>query len=290
MLTSCCEMTISPDSKGWYSIERSIDHAIVCELEQLSPIEKLSLTKIPLLTVKLAQRLSHLRIEQLWLWCDVTRRAMRHVIQLQGIRVLDVLCIRGPGKLANFDKALDLEVFRANHYMTEVDLLQVVECKQLRELGAQSSELSNKAISAILSLPNLTKLDLESTRFDDRMAAKICHSKTIKSLDIGATRITRWGLAHLIQMEQLESLDLWATDLNEMDLRLLLELPNLEYLSLGNYDGLPQLDPEQITQLVLHCPKLKRVWLDGIRLEVDQKSALEAKLESLQITSLSDAA
>lgn len=277
-------MTISPDSKGWYSIERGIDPDFVNALEHIGPIEKLSLTKISLLTVKLAQQLSRLQVEQLWLWCDVTRRAMRHVIQLKGIRVLDVLCIRGPGKLANFDKALDLEVFRANHSMTEADLLQVVQCIQLRELGAQSAELTNKVVAAILALPNLTKLDLESTRFDDRMAAKVCHSKTIKSLDIGATRITRSGLSHLIQMEQLESLDLWATDLNEMDLRLLLELPNLEYLSLGNYDGLPQLDPQQITQLVLQCSKLKTVWLDGISLEMDQKSALEAKLESLHIT------
>lgn len=281
-------MTISQDSNGWYSIEHSIDQAAVCELEHLGPIEKLSLTKIPLLTVKLAQQLSRLQVEQLWLWCDVTRRAMRHVIQLQGIRVVDVLCIRGPGKLANFNKALGLEVFRANHYMTEADVLQVVECKQLRELGAQGAELSGKAVAAIMALPNLTRLDLESTCFDDRMAAKICRSKTIKSLDVGATRITRLGLSHLIQMEQLESLDLWATDLNEMDLRLLLELPNLEYLSLGNYDGLPQLDPQQITQLVLGCPKLKTVWLDGISLEVDQKRALEAKLESLRVTSLSD--
>jgi hypothetical protein len=246
-------------------------------------IERLSLTKIPLLTVKLAQRLSPLHVKQLWLWCDVTRRAMRHIVQLPGLRVLDVLCIRGPGTLANFKKALDLEVFRANHCMTQADLFQVAQCTRLQELGAQGAKLSIESLCAILSLANLTTLDLESTCFDNRMAKRLSRSRTIKSLDIGATRIQRDGLVHLVQMEQLESLDLWATELDETDLRLLLNLPKLKYLSLGNHDGLAQLNSEKVTQLILECPSLKQVWLDGIRLEPGQKNALEAKLDSLRV-------
>lgn len=281
-------MTISPDARGWYSLEHDVDPEVIRQLEQLVPIEKLSLTKIPLITVELAKRLSGLRVEHLWLWCDVTRRAMRHVVQLPGLRELDVLCMRGPGELANFRKARDLEIFRANHYMTEEDLFQVTQCESLRELGAQNVELSLASISAILSLPSLTSLDLEATRFDDRMAKRTSRSKTIKNLHVGATRITRTGLEHLVRMEQLSSLDLWATALNELDLRLLLNLPNLEYLSLGNYDGLPPLNSDEVTRLILECPSLRRVWLDGIQLQTTQKEALEARLDSLRVTSLSD--
>lgn len=283
-------MTISPDSKGWYALDRSVDQEIIGELERVAPIEKLSLTRIPLVTVNLARRLSCLKVDQLWLWCDVTRRAMRHLLQLPGLRVLDVLCIRGPGTLENFQKAASLEVFRANHYMRENDLLQVSRCSQLQELGAQGAELSSKAIASILALPKLASLDLESTRFDDAMAGRLGRSRTIRSLDIGATNITRKGLVHIAEMEQLESLDLWATALNERDLRPLQELPNLEYLSLGNHEGMAQLDSEEVTQIILSCTSLKRVWLDGIRLGPSQRGALEEKLESLRITSVGDGA
>jgi hypothetical protein len=282
-------MTITPDPQGWYALERDVDPAIVQQLAQLGPIEKLSLTKIPLITVKIARRLASLRVDQLWLWCDVTRRAMQHIIQLPGLRVLDVLCIQGPGQMANFGAATDLEILRANHYMTEADLLQVTQCSQLHELGAQNSELTYKSMSAILSLPSLTALDLEATRFDDKMARQTSRSKTITSLEIGGTLITRMGLEHLVQMEQLQSLDLWSTTLNEGDLRLLLNLPHLEYLSLGTYDDRPPLNADEITKLLLDCPSLKRVWLSGIQLETSQKQALESKLDSLRITSYDDA-
>lgn len=274
-------MTISPDSEGWYSLEGDISPALVPQLAEAGPLKKLSLTKIPLVTVKLARRLSTLRVHHLFLWCDVTRRAMRHVIQLPGLRVVDILCIRGPGQLANFKNAENLEVFRANHYMTEADLLQVTQCSRLLELGAQNAELTSSSLSAILSLPKLTSLDIEGTCFDNKMAKRTSRSTTITSLELGATRITRTGLEHLVMMEQLRSLDLWGTALTESDLRLLLNLPNLEYISLGNFDGSPSLNSNAITELILEAPKLKRVWLDGIRLEATQKNALEAKLDSL---------
>jgi hypothetical protein len=282
------QVTISPDSRGWYSLERDIDVASVEQLKQVDSIEKLSVTRLPLVTVKLAHRISDLRVQHLWLWSDVTRRAMKEIIQIPGLRVLDVLCIKGPGKLDHFRKATTLETFRANHYMTEADLLEVTRSSRLVELGAQGAELSNKSMAAILALPCLTSLDLESTRFNDSMAKKVSRSQTIESLDIGATHITGAGLGHLAQMKQLKSLDLWATDVTESDLQPLLDMPNLEYLSLGNYDGHPQLDAEKVCRFILDLPSLKRLWLDGIRLNAAQKNALETKLESLRVTSLAD--
>jgi hypothetical protein len=236
-------------------------------------------------TVRLAQRLKPLQsIERLWLWCDVTRRAMRHIVQLPGLKVLDVLCIRGPGELGNFQKARSLEVFRANHGLSERDLLEVATCTTIRHLGIQNAALTPRALHALLTLPTLHTLDAEATPFDDRMAKSLSQSSTLTSLDVGATRITRRGLGHLVTMHGLKSLDLWANALTEDDFDLLLELPQLEYVSVGNYDHLPPLDPRRVVPLLLRLPALKRVWLDGIAPSAEQQDALQAKLDSVRIT------
>lgn len=278
------EATITPDENGYYAFAKDLPEAAMQTLAQMGGIEKLKVTGIPVFTVRLAKRLAPLRIEQLWIWCDVTRRAMRYLIQTPGLRIVDLLCINGPGQLANFGKAQQLEVFRANHFMTERDLLEVTRCASLREIGAQNAALSESVIAAFLALPGLTGLDLAGSNFDDRMARQISASTTIAALDLGATRLTRRGLEHLTGMRQLHSLDLWAADLEEDDFKLLLNLPNLEYLSLGGYDHLPSMDADKITSLLLEMPSLKRVWLDGVCIRPDQQAALEARLESLRLT------
>ena len=90
------------------------------QFAQLSEVEplKLRITEIAKFGIGHARRLAGLRVEQLWLWCDVTRAAMNHILQLEGLRELDILCMSGPGELRNFHKAVALEVFRANHFMT----------------------------------------------------------------------------------------------------------------------------------------------------------------------------
>lgn len=278
-------MTTLPYSQGWYAIEGDVDTDAVAQLKKIEPIAKLSLAKIPLVTVQRARRLSSLRVEHLWLGCDVTRRAMRHIVQIPGLRALDVLCIKGPGAMGHFRQAHTLETFRANHDMTEAELLEVTQCAQLNELGAQGAELSSDALAAILALPGLISLDIESTCFDDRMAKTLSRSRTLTSLDIGATRLTGAGLRHLLNMQQLRSLDLWATGITETDLPCLLDLPRLESVSLGNYDGCRQLDPKAVCNFILRSPCLKRVWLDGIQLDAAQKEAVEHKLDALHITS-----
>ncbi len=273
-----------PDAEGWLSIQSAIDAQAAERLSRVAPVQKLSLTEIPLVTVQQAKRLMHVSVEHLWLWCNVTRRAMRYVVQMPGLHTLDVLHVRGPGAMAGFSRAEHLQVFRSNLGLTEQDLMQVAQCGQLRELGAQNAEISGESLAAILALPQLTTVDLEATRFDNRMAKKLARSQSITSLDLGGTRITGQGLAYLVQMQQLRALDLWATDLSERDLQLLLQLPHLEYLSLGNYYGMPPRNADAITQLILDAPSLKRVWLDGMPLDASQKAALEKKLDSLQLS------
>jgi hypothetical protein len=174
--------------------------------------------------------------------------------------------------------------------MSESDLLGVAQCQTIQEFEAQNSELTHRALSALIELPHLRALDVEATRFDDAMAKRLARSKTISSLDIGAARVTGTGLRSLLEMQQLRSLDLWATQLTEDDLPVLRELPDLEYLSLGNFDGYPSLDPKRVVPALLELPSLKRVWLDGIPVEPEHRAVLEAKLESVRITKLADAA
>ena len=281
-------MTISRDPAGWYGLERDVTPEAVAQLHVHSPVVKLSLTKIPLVCVKLAQRLHGLHVARLWLWTTVTRRAMRHIVQLPGLRVLDVLDIRGPGILGSFHRARQLEEFRANCGLKAMDLIEVAQCGSLKELGAQNAELTRDALAAILELPQLRTLDVEATRFDDKLAKQLGRSPTIEALDVGATRLTGAGLAHLTHMQQLKSLDLWATHITETDLPLLLQFPQLEYISLGNYDGFQQLDAEAVCNTIFQLPHIKRVWLDGMHLQPAQKEALEQKLESLRVTTLPD--
>ena len=281
-------MTISHDPAGWYGLERDVTPEAVAQLHVHSPVVKLSLTKIPLVSVRLARRLHGLHVDRLWLWSTVTRRAMRHIVQLPGLRVLDVLDIRGPDILGSFHRAHQLEEFRANCGLTALDLMEVAQCGSLRELGAQNAALTQDALAAILELPQLRTLDVEATRFDDKLAKQLSRSPTIEALDVGATRLTGAGLAHLTHMQQLKSLDLWATRITETDLPLLLQFPQLEYLSLGNYDGFQQLNAEAVCNTILQLPSIKRVWLDGMHLQPAQKDALEQKLESLRVTTLPD--
>lgn len=273
-----------PDPEGWFSLDGSITPEAIRSLAENGRLERLSLTRGPLINVTLARQLADLHVEWLWLWCEVTPRALACIVQLSGLRKLDVLTVRGPGRFANFSKAANLQVFRANHGMSEADLLELARCVSLREIGAQYAQLSRRALLALLSLPELTALDLEGTCFDDRMARWISRSGMLTNLDLGGTRLTGAGLGHLVRMQQLRSLDLWATRLTEKDLPMLLELPNLEYLSLGDYAGVASLGAEPVTQFILEAPSLKRVWLDGIKLQPAQKKALESRLDTLRHT------
>lgn len=276
-----------PDTRGWYNIEGELTADAVRVLGAIPHIEKLSITKTRLVTVELAKHFRRLQsVGWMWLWCDVTRTAMRHVIQIPGLQVLDVLNITAPGKLEGFDAAVSLHTVRANHYLKKEDVLAITQCTTLKELGIQNAELTPTVLAALMSLKELQTLDVEGSAFDDRMAAMISESTTLEVLDIGGTKVSRVGLQSLTSMKQLRSLDLWATKVAEDDLELLCHLPSLEYISIGNYNGMPSLDPGRVVPILLSLPSLKRVWLDGITITAEQQATLQDRLESIRITSL----
>jgi hypothetical protein len=277
-----------PDAQGWYNFEGEPTAEAIRSLSTINHIEKLSVTKSRLLTVNHVKHFHVLKsVRWMWLWCDITRTAMRHVLRVPGLEVLDVLDMTAPGKLEGFGAANTLHTVRANHYLKEADVLAITECSTIRELGIQKAELTPNVINALLTLKQLKVLDLEGTNFDDSMAARLNESKTLQELNIGDTYLTRIGLQEIISMKQLRSLDLWAIKFNDDDLQLLLQLPQLEYLSVGNYDGLQTLDSAKLVALLLSLPSLKSIWLDGITVTDNQKIALEAKLESVRITNVS---
>jgi hypothetical protein len=151
---------------GWLSIEGSVLESDLLFLSQQKNIDKLSITKQPLITELTAKRLSSIQsINHLWLWCDTTRAAMKHIIALQGLNTLDLLSLKKPGKLINFANAKSLRVLRCNNDMNEADLLEVANLPNLEELGAQNSEVTKRTLNALLRMPNLKKLDLEATKF-----------------------------------------------------------------------------------------------------------------------------
>jgi hypothetical protein len=132
---------------GWVALEGVATPADIRRLRGTGHIDKLSVTKSVRLTARIAEAFSSIEsVDWLWLWCDVTRTAMRHVVSISGLRVLDVLNITKPGRLEGFSSAVGLETFHGNHFLTEPDLLEVAACKSLREVGAQGAALSVQAV------------------------------------------------------------------------------------------------------------------------------------------------
>jgi hypothetical protein len=280
-------MTKNEEQKNDAVLSGKITPADIKNLRAKGAIHELQLAKMPTLTDKLAQALPALEsVEKLWLWCDVTRKAMRHVINTPGLRVLDILNIKGPDRMDSFATAPDLEIVRANLGMSENDVASILQAPALKELGMQSADLSPRLIAAMLAHPHLLALDMERTAFNDAMAASLSASKQIHTLDLGNTKITGKGLVHLCRMTQLRSLDLWATKIELDDLDLLTQLPHLEYLSLGNFDDAPGFDAAELIPKLEALVSLKNIWLDGIHFNEQQAAHLRKRIARVNITSV----
>lgn len=263
-------------TSDWVSLEGPFSAKDIRSLSGSGRIERLSLTKQSLVTAKISEGLSSLpSVEWLWVWCPITRTAMRHVVAIPQLEVLDVLKIRHPGQLVDFSKASSIRVFRCNSCMTAADLKEVALLPNLVELGAQSASISCSAVDAILRAPKLQKLDLEDSNFDDVMAEQISNSATIEELDVAGTSISRRGLERICSMPKLRSLDIWALALSADDLGLLTRIPNLEYLSLGHHE----LKSRDVLPVLEALPSLKRLWLDGVALSSAEVSQLEERYE-----------
>ena len=230
--------------------------------------------------MKIAEGLCNLKsVKELFLWSSVNRTAMRHVITIPDLEILDILEIRNPGRLVKFSEAIELKKFRCNHYMNEADLLEISNLPKIQEIGAQNSEITKRALEALLCLPYLTNLNLEATNFTDKLADIIAKSQKIKHLSIGASKLTAKGLQSISTMSQLESLDIWSINISETDLAPLSKLQNLKYLSVGGYEGQTCLTFNGVMPYIDELPSLRSLWLDGITLSDTEKLIMKNKYE-----------
>jgi len=274
----------TPDARGWHSLAPALDPDAIGAFRVLESIDKLSIPAGRLVNAHRAKRLHALPpTRSLWLQADTTRAAIRQLVRIRGLETLVAFGVRGPGAISGLGETSTLRTLRIDHCLHARDLCGIAGCRSLEDLGAQGAELTPRALDALLALPRLRALDLECTGFDDAMAAAVSTSSTLQWLDLGKTRLSRAGLAHLVRMPRLRGLDVWATRLTETDLTLLGELPALEYVSLGGYFDAP-LDGGLLMPMLLAMPALKRVWLDGVRLDRDQIAALEARFDHVRIS------
>ena len=116
------------------------------------------------ITEAIARGLANIHsLERLWLWLDTTPAALRHVFTIPKLRVLDLLNVVYPGRLVGF-AASEIEEFRSNCGLRESDLLEISRSTSLKQLGAQSSELSMRSMTALMAMPKLQALNLEVVR------------------------------------------------------------------------------------------------------------------------------
>ncbi len=274
-------MQISTTNDGWIEIKGPISRPQRLASSVTNMAEKIRFVNLRFFSGQLASALASCQsLRELWIWCDVGRKAIGKILKLPAIETLDLLCVRSPGrKMPSFNNASNLRVFRCNNFMKETDLLAISTSESLAELEAQSSEVSLRAIDAITAMPSLESVDFEGTNFDDEMAGIISNSNRIISLDVGATKLTSAGLQKICQMEHLRSLDVWATKISDSDLTLLDTLTSLEYLSVGGYEGQEKITSAGLLPVIEQLPALKRLWLDGVILQTAEVDALKEKYD-----------
>lgn len=271
----------------WMELQAPITIESLNDLEKLGHIEKISVRQNPLLTAKIAKGFKAVRSAgQIWLWCEVTRVAISHIVTVPNLKMLDVLSIKSAGKLSNFSVATSLKRFYCDNTdaLGPDDFQEISSCKSLKEIHIPNSTLTTQIIHYFLQLPNLHVFDIEASNLNDEMASFISSSQTIETLEIGATNISHRGLSDICKMNKLKSLDIWATNIRQEDLDLLENLPQLEYLSVGQgYDD-NSFDSESLISKLAKINSLKRVWFDGVEFSSDEKMMLSPKYDKVQIS------
>jgi hypothetical protein len=221
-------------------------------------------------------------IRHLQIWTEVKRQDMPYVIGIPGLRYLDVLGLRGRGRLSGLSRAR-FERF-GSYDLTARDLIDIATCRSLRAIWAHGVKLTMPAIDALLRLPALSHLDLEGSNFSDAHAARLSGSRLLRHLDVGATPLTGAGLQHLCRMKQLRELDVWAAMIDEPDVEHLAVLPRLEYLAIGQRHDENRFNAQTLVPRLRSIRGLKFIWLDGIKVSRQLTRTLESRYASVRIT------
>lgn len=252
------------------------------------PLQHLSIHDRAVFGLRQARELLSLPgVDWLRLWCPATRAAASLLLQIPGLRVLELDTLQAGGILRGFDIPRTLERFYWPWYELRPDDFEAIaQSPTLRAIGTGHSEITPTALDALLAMPRLESLDLESCGIDDALASRLRTGTPLRSLFLAVNPLTRAGLRHIVELETLRELDLWETGITLDDLDLLQALPQLEYLSLGRgdpEDATRRYDPDRLLPLLARLPSLQRLELDGIVLNESQRAAYAARFAELKM-------
>ena len=165
-------------------------------------------------------------IGHLRLFCPVTRAAASLVLEVPGLRVLELFELRAGGKLSGFDIPRSLERAHWSWYASQHgDFEAIAQSLTLRAIGTGDAVITPAAFDALLAMPRLDWLSLESSGIDDALASRLRAGTALRSLFLAVNPLTRAGLRHIVRLESLREMDLWKTGITLDDLDLLQALP-----------------------------------------------------------------
>jgi hypothetical protein len=226
-------------------------------------------------------------IDALSLSCPVTRAAASLLLDVPGLRRLELFDLRAGSALRGFEAPRKLEqLYCPTCTLQPVDFEAIARSPTLRMVSADDAIVTPAAFDALMSMPRLEWLSLESCQIDDALASRLRTGTALRSLFLPLNPLTRAGLRHIVTLESLRELDLWETDITLEDLDLLAALPQLEYLSIGvgDPDGPRQTyDPDRLLPMLARLPSLQRLELDGIDLDETQRAAYAARFAELRL-------
>lgn len=282
-------MNSPSDSTGaTIQLEGPLTAGCLDALASHGPLQSLSIDDHAVFGLRQARELLSLPgVDWLRLWCPATRAAASLLLEIPGLRVLELSELRTGGTLRGFDVPRTLERFYWPWYSLQPgDFAAIAQSPTLQTVGTGHSDFTSQDFDALLAMPRLESLDLESCGIDDALASRLRTGTSLRSLFLALNPLTRAGLRHIVALESLRELDLWETAITLDDLELLQALPQLEYLSIGCGDpeqATHRYDPDRLLPLLARLPSLQRLELDGIVLDETQRAAYAARFAELKL-------
>jgi hypothetical protein len=220
-------------------------------------------------------------LEKLSVWSGITRPALNELIGICGIKEISVFEFSGIGRLRNFSKAADLEVFRCLFSLKTHDIFELARLPKLHTLTAHCSQFGLKAVEKINQIQTLHTVDFEAVTFSLEMVRSLAKSTSIKNLMLPATGLTRRGLDAIGQMQQLTYLDIWANGFIAEDLDALVGHPSLEKIELGGMEDSKEfmLKASDVIPKLEKMPALKTVHFENVLTTDEEALHLKSRYE-----------
>lgn len=221
-------------------------------------------------------------IRELWMWgAGLSRAALNRLVLIPGLEQLNVLSLRGEGRLKNFRSAVSLDTFRCSFDLRTADIVELSRLPKLRTLSAQCATLGLKAMNLLAEKEGLEDVDFEGVVFSDEMAASIAQSKSIHHLALPSTNLTLAGLRAVSDMQRLSYLDIWGNGFKAEHLECLAGHPSLEMLEFGGFitKVVDRPKARDIIPWLEKIPKLKWLRFDNVTTTADEQQYLAKRYD-----------